>query len=242
MMTAQDIDAILATNVWPQLDAGAPAHRLLIGVAGMPGSGKSVMANAVAARINEARPGVATVVGMDGWHCSRAELDSFPVSGKHRASGQRFCPLTADDHCTPLPIQDPAEAHARRGAAFTFRAADFASFVAKIRNSTTLESGAKPIFAPSFDHATKDPVPNGLVVLPRNRIVLVEGIYVGMDGGSWSTAARMFDQRWWIAAEDDVLVDRLVSRHVQTGVCADAETARERGQSWCGGMKVEQLS
>lgn len=91
-------------------------HRLLISVSGIPGSGKSLLAARIVRRVNAlslassgankssgARieeegaegSGPAIVVGMDGWHYSRAKLDTF---------------------------EDPKRAHDRRGAAFTFDA------------------------------------------------------------------------------------------------------------------------
>lgn len=83
-------------------------ERLLVGISGFPASGKSTLAREVAARVNAlARDSgdgeeVAVVVGLDGWHLSRAQLDAMP---------------------------DPALARARRGAHWTFDGASFVSFV-----------------------------------------------------------------------------------------------------------------
>lgn len=81
-------------------------------MAGIPGSGKSTLARHVCDAVN-AKLGAkeddsvqATVVGMDGWHFSRAVLEGFP---------------------------DPQEAKDRRGAAFTFDAKSFAGFVKNLQ-------------------------------------------------------------------------------------------------------------
>ena len=66
---------------------------------------------------------------MDGYHFSRAQLSAMP---------------------------DPSTAHARRGAAFTFDASSFLKLVQALREPLAPES--KTLFAPSFDHAVKDPV------------------------------------------------------------------------------------
>lgn len=55
--------------------------RYIVGVYGIPGSGKSELARAVAERYNSLAKGDnrALVVGMDGFHYSRAQLDGFGV-------------------------------------------------------------------------------------------------------------------------------------------------------------------
>jgi pantothenate kinase len=65
---------------------------------------------------------------MDGFHFTRAQLDR---------------------------MADPVEAHARRGAAFTFNGDAFLSLVRQLRRP--LEATSTTVYAPSFDHAVKDP-------------------------------------------------------------------------------------
>jgi pantothenate kinase len=69
--------------------------RTLIGLCGIPGSGKSQLAKHVVERINAIHntEQIAIVVGMDGWHLTRAQLAQMP---------------------------DPQLAKDRRGAAWTF--------------------------------------------------------------------------------------------------------------------------
>lgn len=68
-------------------------HRLLVGLAGPPGAGKSTLAHEVVRRINKLwpekaftidsqvqPPHVATVLPMDGFHLYRSELDAMEVS------------------------------------------------------------------------------------------------------------------------------------------------------------------
>lgn len=73
----------------------------------MPGSGKSTAALALAGALGSRAPQLRTaVLGMDGWHYSRAELDRFP---------------------------DSEAAHERRGAPFTFDTAAFADALERCR-------------------------------------------------------------------------------------------------------------
>lgn len=48
--------------------------RILIGIAGSPGSGKTTLSQGLVARLNEARPGMAAAVPMDGFHLANARL------------------------------------------------------------------------------------------------------------------------------------------------------------------------
>lgn len=124
--------------------------RYVVGVAGSPGSGKSTLAAEVTERINStAGKAVAVRVPMDGFHLFRWELDKMP---------------------------DPAAAHARRGAPWTF---DAAAYVACLRR---LKAGAEEA-VPSFDHGTGDPVAGDIAVLPEHRIVISEGNYLLLGAG-----------------------------------------------------------
>ncbi|KAI5426553.1 hypothetical protein KIW84_032114 [Lathyrus oleraceus] len=83
-----------------------PNYKFFVGLAGPPGAGKSTIAHEVARRINKLwpekassfdsqvqPPDVAVVIPMDGFHLYRSELDA---------------------------MKNPEEAHARRGAPWTF--------------------------------------------------------------------------------------------------------------------------
>lgn len=172
-------------------------QRLLVGISGVPGAGKSTLAQQLADALNAQGHAVATVVGMDGWHYSRAQLDAFP---------------------------DPAHAHARRGAAFTFDADAFVAF------ATALRASEPNLLAPAFSHAEKDPVAD-VIKIADARIVIVEGLYCNLSIEPWRRAADLWDVRWLITTTDDIARERLISRHVASGIARSPEEARERGAS-----------
>lgn len=69
------------TSQRQELTAAGQTRRLLVGITGGPGSGKSELALAICREVNRTSgQELCRVVGMDGWHLSRAELDKFPVS------------------------------------------------------------------------------------------------------------------------------------------------------------------
>ncbi|KAL7746893.1 hypothetical protein RI367_007713 [Sorochytrium milnesiophthora] len=162
-------------------------RRVMVAIAGVPGAGKSHVAEQLVKSINQRAGGdVAVVVSMDGFHYSKATLDTFT---------------------------DPAEAHRRRGAEFTFDAQGYLRLVQAIRQSPN-----EPHTAPTFDHAVGDPVPCGATVQPHHRLVVFEGLYVLADAPPWRDAAAAMDERWWVHAAPATATERLVWRHVRSGL------------------------
>jgi len=138
---------------------------------------------------------------MDGYHLTRAQLSAMP---------------------------DPNTAHARRGAAFTFDAPAFLKLVKQLREPLCPETST--IYAPSFDHAVKDPVSDDIPIAPESRIVIMEGNYLSLGTGApeWKEAAELMDELWFVDVKEDVARQRLVRRHVASGIAANEEDAAKR--------------
>jgi pantothenate kinase len=136
---------------------------------------------------------------MDGYHLTRAQLSAMP---------------------------DPIHAHARRGAAFTFDGATFLTLVRQIRlplNATSLT-----LYAPSFDHAIKDPKENDIPIAPTTRILVFEGNYLSLDKEPWNDAAKLMDELWFVEVDFETAKKRLIPRHVKAGIAANEEDAEKR--------------
>lgn len=173
--------------------------------------GKTTLASVVANRLNklhhEQFPGlaqndeVAAFIPMDGYHLSRAQLSAMP---------------------------DPDTAHSRRGAAFTFDAPAFLTLVKQLRKPLSPET--KTLYAPSFDHAVKDPVNDDIPIHPEARILIFEGNYLSLGTGApeWKEAAELMDELWFVEVDEDVARERLVKRHVEAGIASNEEEARKR--------------
>lgn len=178
----------------------------------------------MAARLNTTSH-LAIAVPMDGYHLTRAALSALP---------------------------DPSNAHARRGAAFTFDAEAFYSLILSLRSPVpplpsqptpqSTSPGGKEgtrgqegelsedgtVYAPSFDHAVKDPKQNDIAILRTHKVVLIEGNYTALNKPTWSSAASLFDELWFVDVPFDVARRRLVGRHVAAGIAADEEEAGRR--------------
>ena len=136
---------------------------------------------------------------MDGYHLSRAQLSALP---------------------------DPITAHARRGAAFTFDSSAFLTLVRKLRKPLLPES--KTLYAPSFDHAVKDPVQDDIIIPPTARVVIFEGNYLSLNQGPWKEAAELMDDLWFVEVDFETARRRLVDRHVKAGIAQDEKDAQKR--------------
>ena len=142
---------------------------------------------------------IAAFVPMDGYHLSRAQLDALP---------------------------DPVNAHARRGAAFTFDDESFLGLVQKLREPLLPETTT--VYAPSFDHKVKDPVEGDIPIAASVRICVFEGNYCSLDRPRWSDAAALMDELWFVEVEFGVARERLARRHVKAGIARDLEEGYRR--------------
>ncbi|KAF8627289.1 hypothetical protein AX17_006334 [Amanita inopinata Kibby_2008] len=212
----QDIP-LLAHELVQLLEKIGSDRRLLVGIAGIPASGKTTLAillteytnrllisraEATAGFITGNTPARAVLVGLDGWHLTRAQLDAMP---------------------------DPAVAHDRRGIHWTFDAKGYVAFVRSLREA--LVPGVETVIrAPSFDHAHKDPIPDAIAIYPYHRIVILEGLYTFVSIEPWNIAGSLLDERWLIQANPDEAQRRLVKRHVETGVARNLKEAWWRAE------------
>ncbi|KAH7577619.1 hypothetical protein JRO89_XS01G0276300 [Xanthoceras sorbifolium] len=168
----------------------------IVGLAGPPGAGKSTLASEVVRRVNKLwpqkassidsqvkPPDVATILPMDGFHLYRSQLDA---------------------------MENPEEAHARRGAPWTFDPLLFLNCLKNLRNQGS-------VYAPSFDHGVGDPVEDDIFVSLQHKVVIVEGNYLFLDEGVWKDISSMFDEKWFIDIDLETSMQRVLKRHISTG-------------------------
>ncbi len=109
-------------------------------------------------------------------------------------------------------MPNPAYAHARRGTPFTFNAA---KFVTTLLDARQTGHGAFP----SFDHHIGDPVEDAIHLAAGTPLVLVEGNYLLLDQAPWDRLrTEVFDETWYLDVPIDVCTQRVLARHIQTGL------------------------
>jgi pantothenate kinase len=165
----------------------------MIGLAGVPGSGKTTLAMRLAEEVNaRTAPGTLVALGMDGFHLTKAELRQFP---------------------------DPELAFARRGAPWTFDVAALQQRLQALREA----AGRSDVPWPGFEHAVGDPVEAAYVVPAAARLVLVEGLYLLHQDDGWAPICRTFDTHWYLDTPLELSLERLAKRHMRVWGMTRAE-------------------
>ncbi|KAI8922853.1 P-loop containing nucleoside triphosphate hydrolase protein, partial [Entophlyctis helioformis] len=172
--------------------------RLLVSLVGVPGAGKTTLARRLLAALCARAPDSAVVVPMDGFHLPRSALDAMP---------------------------DPAAAHRRRGAPFTF---DPAALLGVVRAIRSQQPGGPSVWAPSFDHSVGDPIPHDIQVKPSHEVLIFEGLYLHLRDDPWCLIRPLMDLTVSLDIPLDVATDRLAARHLATGLVESLEEGRRR--------------
>ena len=102
----------------------------------------------------------------------------------------------------------------RKGAPDTFDTLSYAGVLAAVRTVPR-----SVVAAPSFDHVEGEPVPDSLVV------PVTVGNYLLLDEEPWTSVTPLLDEVWWCGLDAADRVDRLVTRHVETGRETDDATS-----------------
>jgi pantothenate kinase len=172
--------------------------RIVVGIAGSPGAGKSTIAERLVALLNgdgsSPRPGAA-LLPMDGFHLPQSRLVEL---------GRRD----------------------RMGAPDTFDVDAFVAVLAALRPAVPTGGAAAgrvngnsgvTVLAPGFDREIEEPVPAAIVITPEFPIVVVEGNYLLLESGGWERVAPLLDATFFVSVDRDIRLARLIARHERFG-------------------------
>ena len=169
---------------------------ILVGIAGPPGSGKSVFAALLRKLLNciaECPGDVAVTVPLDGFHFPNAYLDTHYV-------------MDADGTRRPLRLL--------KGTPETYDVPGFLRALGRLRSEGR-------VALPRYDRRLHDPVEGGIVVEPHHRLVLVEGNYLLLQEGGWEAVASLLDLRLFLSMALSAVRPGMVERHVRGGRTRD---------------------
>ncbi|PRQ37012.1 putative P-loop containing nucleoside triphosphate hydrolase [Rosa chinensis] len=155
-----------------------PNLKHIVGLAGHPGAGKSTLASEVVRTVNKLWPQKASSLD--------SQVTPLDVAAVLPNSHRWIPSLPFSAGCNG--VENPEEAHARRGAPWTFNPELL------LKSLKTLRSQGS-VYASSFDHGVGDPVEDDIFVSIQNKVVIVEGNYLFLDNGVWKEISFMFDEK-----------------------------------------------
>ncbi|KAG9300394.1 hypothetical protein G9A89_010018 [Geosiphon pyriformis] len=195
----EDTYSTLVNYILEKLPFLETKTRLLIAIAGVPGSGKTSLARTLISNINN-RHGmeVAAMIPMDGFHYPKSALDKFA---------------------------NPKEAHDRRGSHWTFDVEGLLVLTRNLRAKIDDEKSLE-ISAPSFDHAVGDPIPDDIKIFPHHRIIILEGLYLHLSKPDpWLEISKQMDELWFVEVDMVIARTRVIRRHLTSGIAKDKKSA-----------------
>ncbi len=190
----------LAEGLWAQ--QRALGRRLLVGISGLPGSGKSVTAATLARVLDilgRERGDRAIHLSLDGFHRPNAWLETH----------------TGLDHDGHLVVLRQI-----KGAPPTFDAEAAAQRLARVR------AGEGAVSFPVYSRALHDPIPDAITVTAAHRLIVFEGNYLFLDLPPWRAVRALFDVRLFVETPAPARIHNLRERHLRGGKTA-AETERQ---------------
>eukprot|EP01084_Bolivina_argentea_P128054 226401_1 len=163
--------------------------RWIIGIVGIPCSGKSVFAEKLCNTVNDiAQKEICEFIGMDGFHISRKNLDC---------------------------MEDPGLAHRKRGAYWTFDVYAFSDLLKNISANVTFDVIC-PTFDHSIKDPTpngKIIKAQHKIVIVEGLYLFLNNIFPWND-----IITPYFNEKWYIKCDYKLAEKRIVARHVKSGI------------------------
>jgi pantothenate kinase len=111
-----------------------------------------------------------------------------------------------------------------KGIEKSFDGQGFVDLLKRLRETVNAD-----VSFPTFDRSIECVVENGGVVPREQKLIIVEGNYLLSDNPPWHQIRCWLDEIWYVDVPEDVLLPRLLERHMQGG--KNAEQARAKVES-----------
>ncbi|MEY2849398.1 MAG: hypothetical protein RI885_2065 [Actinomycetota bacterium] len=226
MATLTSIDDVL--DVIRQ--AAAPGRRVVVGITGPPGVGKSTVAELVVGLLGTDRPpGGTPELPAPGKTPELPAPDETP-----KASAPALAALLPMDgfHLPQARLTELGRRD-RMGAPDTFDVDGFVSALGRLR----ADDGE--VLAPGFEREVEEATPDSVVLPAAARIIVVEGNYLLLETGGWSAVRELLDLSLFVTLGRGIRQSRLIERHRRFGKTAEAASAWTLGPDEANARLIE---
>lgn len=181
-------------------DTRCSASRIVTGLAGVPGGGKSTV-GAVLQHVADQLwgPGRLVLVAMDGWHYPNAVLDRL---------------TTKDAEGRTVPLRQ------RKGGPESYDVSALADAIGRLKRADAM------CRLPVYSRKLHDPVADAVEVPADARIVLVEGNFLLSADPPWDTVSRLLDVKCYLESDLSEARERVLARHVRGGLSHEQALAK----------------
>ncbi|KAI8970245.1 P-loop containing nucleoside triphosphate hydrolase protein [Mycotypha africana] len=173
-------------------------QRYIIGVSGVPGSGKTTFVNKFVEDFNKHHPGDTVVaISMDGFHLPKAALDK---------------------------MSNREEAYLRRGVHWTFDPEGIIQLIKSLKADTTKTIMA-PTFDHKIGDPVKDGIcikPNHRIVIIEGIYLHLK------SPEPWEQIPLLLDEKWFIPVDLEEARRRVGNRHYESGIEKSVEDGIKR--------------
>ncbi|KAG5509431.1 hypothetical protein JKF63_06741 [Porcisia hertigi] len=229
----------------------ARVPRVLVALAGRPGSGKStvvaVLADAVREALIDQPDPMAPFQRVDINDAERNSDTTHDGLGARREGGVEVCVMPMDGYhyylSELLAMPNAQEAVRRRGAEWTFNPEKLRNDIIAIRTPNE-RSLYDDVFVPSFDHSVGDPRERDIRIAGSAGVIIVEGNYLLYRGTpEWAAVSDMFDLKLFLACDRDVCTERLCRRHMKAwGISHHEAMQRASGSDTINGDLIDETA
>ncbi len=202
--------------------------RYILGIAGIPGAGKSTLAEQLVAGVNV----MLSSTNFSSTNLSSTNLSSAIASSTIQSSTPPSLPLSSGGPAIVVPMDGFHLSNEKleqlnllhlKGIPDSFDATAFVELLKSLRSNTSTT-----VFAPLFDRSIESSICNGIRIEPEHRLCVVEGNYLLLPEAPWVEAKQYFDQTWFLDVNIETVHPRLLERHML--VRSEAQ-AREKIES-----------